>query len=241
MIRIAVCDDNKAFSDLISRLLTGVTESKGIEAAVTSYNSGRELICDHGEKPYDVLFLDIDMPEINGFEVARSIRADSTRAFIIFVTAKTGLVYESFDYQPFGFICKDSDTLEGEIEKTVANLSRFYKQGKTIEIYDGYIRESVDVKDIIYVKSEGHYLSYITADSKRFEPIRERAVLASKEAELAEFDFAKPHARYLVNLGYVKDISGYNNTVSLSNGEKIPISRSCKDAFTNAYKKYTRR
>ena len=115
MIRIAVCDDNKAFSDLISRLLTGVTESKGIEAAVTSYNSGRELIRDHGEKPYDVLFLDIDMPEINGFEVARSIRADSTRAFIIFVTAKTGLVYESFDYQPFGFICKDSNTLEGEI------------------------------------------------------------------------------------------------------------------------------
>ncbi len=241
MIRIAICDDENMYLDLISDILTSTSRGKGIEATVTAYGSGEQLIRDHNEQPYDVLFLDIDMPDINGFDVARSIRVDSMRTFIIFITAKTNLVYKSFDYQPFGFICKDSRTLESDIKKTFDSLYRFYKQDKAIEVYDGYIREAIQMKDIIYIKSEGHYLNYIIKNSKRDEPIKERAILALKEKELSQYDFAKPHTRYLVNMAYIRDVSIYNNTVSMNNGDKLPISRSCKDAFISAYMKYTRR
>lgn len=241
MIRLAVCDDEKIFLDIASRHLEEITKKLSLECKIDAYRSGELLLHRHAERPYDVLLLDIDMPDKTGFDIAQAIRQKSIKTFIIFVTAKTDLVYSSFEYQPFDFIRKNAGHLETELMNVFERLRRHFEQSRIIEIIDSRVPVPVAINDIIYIQSDRHYLLYYTKKLGSDMPIRERSTLSEKESEYRKYSFIKTHSRYMVNAEHIMRFDIFLNTIVMDNGSKIPISQKYRSSALDEYRSYIRR
>ena len=241
MIKIGICDDEKIYSEEIGSYISDILKKSGVEAKIYKYTDPKALLDEAREKPFDVLFLDIDMPLLSGFDISRIVREISPRSYIIFISAKRELVYNSFEYNPFYFICKAAkDELYRELSHVIKKLLVHYQQHRKVTVNDTSNGITViRLQDIIYIKSEKHYLQYFVAE--RSEPYVERSTIAKKESELACPDFMKPHLRYLVNMNHISKFGGLINTVLMDNGEKIPIGRTFKESAMQAYMVFKRR
>ena len=111
MIRILFCDDDPAFVSsflpAVKRQAQSVLELKDDELCCTYFQKGRELL-DHLEKnEADLLFLDIDMPEMSGFELARALKSGKKKPTLVFVSAYDNFVYSAFEFSPFAYLRKE--------------------------------------------------------------------------------------------------------------------------------------
>ncbi len=241
MIRLAVCDDEKIFLDIVSHYLEEIKRKLSLECKIDLYRSGELLLHRHAEHSYDVLLLDIDMPDKTGFDIAQAIRQNSIKTFIIFITVKTDLVYSSFEYQPFDFIRKNTGNLEAELLKVFERLRRHFEQSRIIEIIDSRVPISVAINDIIYIQSDRHYLLYYTKKRDSNGPIKERSTLPEKENEYKKYSFIKTHSRYMVNAEHIARFDILLNTIVMNNGSKVPISQKYRDSALDEYRSYIRR
>lgn len=89
MINIAICDDNKAMLDYLSREIGECFQEALVNTKISSFDSGKAFVLSHRSTPFDVVFLDIVMPDINGFDVAKIVRQISDETYIILLQLKT--------------------------------------------------------------------------------------------------------------------------------------------------------
>ena len=240
-MRVAVCDDELVYTRLIAEHLKLITRMQSIDMCVCQYTEPALLLKDHREAPFDAVFLDIDMPVISGFEVAEVIRGNGGNTYIIFVTAKHELVYNSFEYSPFYFLCKASeDDLKRDLNHVMRKLMLHFRQNQKITVRDSTFGPSiVAIQDIRYICSDKHYLLYHTVHSAI--PFKERGTIAAKEIEYFAYQFCKPHQRYLVNMTCIERFDTLTNTITSVSGEVIPISKKEKDEAFRKYKEYKRK
>ncbi|MBQ3094282.1 MAG: LytTR family transcriptional regulator DNA-binding domain-containing protein, partial [Clostridia bacterium] len=105
---------------------------------------------------------------------------------------------------------------------------------------DGNVGEiAVPIKDILYIQGDKHYLYYYRINDP--VPLRERAMLATKEEALQGYDFFKPHRRFLVNMKYVNRFDLVLHAMTMVNGANIPISKALREEAFEAYKNFMRR
>ena len=120
-MRIAVCDDDRAIREEISRLI----KKQAPEADIVAYQSGKEMI-NAGEN-FDISFLDIEMGKVSGMDIARHIREQEEsgrqRSIIIFVTGYREYMEAAFDVNAFHYLIKPID-----IEKFSEVFSRAWKE-----------------------------------------------------------------------------------------------------------------
>ena len=194
---------------------------------------------DHKKIPFDVVFLDIVMPDMNGFEVAKQIRSINSKTYIIFITTEVGLVIDNLDFQPFHFIPKGStsvikDRLDHVIDKLVIHLSVSSK----IELPLPYGKSKyVDPMNILYVMSSANYVEFILFNK---ETIRVRGKLPDMIGRLNPYIFCEIHNRFIVNMKHIKKVDFSDNFVTMYNGDILNISRSFKDNFEQSYNRYLR-
>ena len=162
MIRIGICDDNAVLLNNLSKIVEDAFHSYTSDFEVFSYTSGSLLLNAHNQDAFDTIFLDIDMPKVTGFDVAKMLRDEFSNCFIIFVTSHSELVYESMDFQPFHFIRKDcSVPLEESIGEIVKKLMTHMKQNEKIILEDDISgRCAAYIRDIVYIESDRHYVKY---------------------------------------------------------------------------------
>lgn len=241
MLRIAICDDEKAFTDFVQRSACQLTEQLSLVADINAFTTAEDLLEQHKRNRFHIIFLDIDMPHISGFDAAAKIRKISLDTFIVFITAKRELVYDSFEFTPFYFICKSSGyQIQSELRHVFEKLAAIFKQNKQLILYDSVLGEDIiPIKDIVYIQSDKHYLLYHIVGEDM--PRKERKVLSARRTELDQYDFISPHKRYLVNMHHIKCFDTFVNTIIVTNGDKIPISRNQKDATLEKYRIFKRR
>lgn len=239
-MRIAVCDDERVYADLMAEHLKLISKMQAIDVDVFRYADPALLLRDQGKKPYDAVFLDIDMPEISGFDAAERICGSDAGTYIIFVTAKHDLVYDSFEYSPLYFICKATeDDLKRDLNKAMRKLMLHFRQNQKLTVRDStYGTAFVPLRDIFYIQSDKHYLLYYTAGNEI--PYKERGTIAARELEFFAYRFLKPHQRYLVNMNHIQRFDDLSNVILLSNGQEIPVSKKEKDEAFRKYKEYKR-
>ena len=104
MIRIAICDDNKSTLVQLEKYIDNGFRQYTTDISISSFDNGQLLLTANNREKFDVLFLDIDMPKITGFDIAKSLRKSFSNCFLIFISSHSDLVYKSFDFQPFNFI-----------------------------------------------------------------------------------------------------------------------------------------
>ena len=241
MIRIALCDDDKEFlqkfSEIISKEFTTYTD----DFEIKSYTDGVTLINEHRCKAFDIIFLDIDMPEISGFDVAKKIREDFSNCFIIFITSHSELVYESMDFQPFNFIRKNCNiSLKEKISEIVSKLMRHIKQSTKIILEDDISgRCVVYFREIAYIESNKHYIYYHIVNKEN--PIKIRGSINECEEKYSSFDFVRIHKKYLANLRLISDINNRNDEILIDSIKtKLPMSKNYKKNIKEKYLNYLR-
>lgn len=240
MIRIAVCDDNAEFLKKFSYILRDILKNKKISADVNSYARCDLMLQLHGDDPFDVVFLDIDMPKINGFHAAKTIAAINPKCYIIFVTSHNELVYDSFKFRPLNFIVKERETLMRQrLETVIGQLTEQMLQDEYI-VLDSKIqgRLSLCLRDIIYIESCDHHVLYYTRLSS--EPIKVRDKLSDAESRLGSKGFIRIHKKYLVNLRHIFNIDLAGEAVILKDGDELPMSRSHKNEVDERLTEYLR-
>lgn len=206
MINIAVCDDDLKQLKKITEIVSGSFSQHTDDFVIKSFENGTALLMNYFENNFDVLFLDIDMPQLSGFDIAKELRMKFSSCFIIFVTSYSELVYKSFDYQPFHFIKKNARIImEKDMNDVVEKLMIHMKQNKKIILNDPIIgRKAFYYRNISYIKSDGHYLLYYL--QKCSEPLRVTGKINDISEEYENLDFIRIHRSMIVNLRYLNNI-----------------------------------
>ncbi len=242
MIKIAVCDDNTVMKNKLENIIFDAFSEYTDDFILKSFLNGISLMNEQKTEPFDVIFLDIDMPEMSGFDAAKQLREDSINCFLIFVTNYSELIYESMDFQPFHFIRKNCNTpIEVSVSKIVKILMKHMKQNEKIVLEDTLSRKSIAyIHDIVYIESDKHYLFYHLLN--RDKEIKLRGSLKECENKFDSYDFVRIHKCFYVNLRYVSDLDIKNNEVILHKICKpLPIGKSYKENVSEKYMLYLRK
>lgn len=239
MMYVAICDDNKPMLDFLNGKIDDFLTENGITHEICVFSSGRDFLESHSKHPFDVVFLDIVMPEPDGFEVAKQVRKISRDTYIIFITTESSLVYKSFDFQPFYFIPKSKPKItEDELKYVIGRLSMYMAATEKVMISGAYENKRfVSPNEILYIKSSVNNIEYHLKDGTT-QAIRGK--LDDISSSLNSYFFARTHNRYIVNMGHIDAADYPNMEVRLDNGEFIGISRGYKKEFEDAYLRYTR-
>lgn len=230
-MHIAICDDDVKFAEELKSLADDGFAALNTQADFSVYNDGATFV---REIPKcDAVFLDIDMPGINGFEVAEKINCIGD-SFIVFVTSYDELVYSSIKFRPFRFIRKSH--LKSELPEAVAALNsailkrtagkRFKLRTKTTDIF-------LNVGEIKYLETFGHWIRVYLQSGKMLECY---GSLVDMEERLSGLDFVRTHKSYLVNCRYVYSIA--RGRVILIDNTELPLSRYKSDDVKRKVKNY---
>ena len=235
MISIAVCDDNRPALEKLAAILREICGRYWEGFEIRTFESGERLLEAHEKAPFDILFLDIRMPGMDGFSAAERIRRQGgKRVSVIFVTSQEELVYQVFPYAPYAFIRKRSDVLiRKDLEDVIRRLSGEYLQETCLKLETAYhVAEYVRVREIVYLFSERNYVIYQMTKNRR---IKVRKAMRECEEELKDLGFLRIHRSFLVNMEHIRSIRRKENGVCLSNGEVLEIGRTYREEIGERY------
>lgn len=241
MLRIAVCDDNNVSCVSIEKIVKSAFERLMIKVRTVTHLNGITLMKDHCREPFDIIFLDIDMPEMTGFDVAETLRKNFSKCIIIFITSHSELVYESLDFQPFHFIRKScSIPLSESIPKVIEKLADHMQINERIILEDDISgRCAVHYDEIIFIKGDRHYVEYHIVGKE--EPVRMRGTMKECEEKFSRNNFVKIHKSYILNLKYLRTINLSDSDITLkTGGRRLPMGRSFKKSIDEKYTLYLR-
>lgn len=225
MVKIAICDDEKPFVNELSTKIKEFFLNKRLEFRVTEYMSGKALM-EHA-RDNDLIFLDVKMPDQDGFKTAEKLREKGFAGNLIFVTIMKDDVYRAFEYEAFDYLVKplSQTSFEHTMQRFLRSLNAV---GKQLIVTQKNEQSIIRLADILYCEVINRKINLHLFDGNTVEYYGKISVLEQKLGA----DFFKPHRSYLVNL---KHITGYNsNEITLGSGERLPLSRGRKDALTNA-------
>ena len=229
MIRIAICDD----SAMDAEHLKSVCQSCELPDTpkISVYQSGQSLLAELSAGNFDVIFLDIDMPDSNGIEVGKAIRQGKENAIIIFCTSYPQYAIEAYDCEAFHYILKPCarERIQDVLHRAINKLGVIRKY-HSIKVQNKIIK--IPISDIYYVEyCQKHILYHLTdrtiETTGRFSDIYD---------ELKKFGFYQIHQGYIVNFEKVRDFKGY--TAVLEDGRNVMISIRKKSDVLLAYAKF---
>ena len=231
-MRIAICDDEVFFMENLEKQLRVCLGQYDEEQQFAKFSYGSQLLSEQKKNCFDVVFLDIDMPSISGFEVAEKIREEFEQTYIVFVTSKNDLVYDSIRFEPFRFLRKDH--LAEELPETIESLLKKMRMNQQYVIKKDDAVIKINASDIVYVESQKHKLTFHLTNDE----ISKNDRLKTIEKELSPFGFIRVHSGYLVNCKYIYSIE--TSTIKLTNNSFVLMSRQRRAEVKNKFQQYMR-
>lgn len=219
-MRICLVDDDSTQLDYLKSIINKWASLKDIHVDISFYHSAEEMLFENDKSyPFDMIVLDIQMDKINGVELAKRIREYDKDVIIAFVSGIADYVFEGYEVQAVRYILKPVD------EKKIFELLNIIEIKQNSE--ERYIiinlsgdKKRINHRDIIYVESMGHYVTFYLDD----EEYDCKYNISELLIELADSGFVKTHRSYLVNLKYVERIT--KSSCLMTNKQEIPLSRS---------------
>lgn len=239
MFNIALCDDNTQFLNLLEgniRRECARLIPEELECTVgPSFGNAEDVLSYIKDNPIDVLFLDIDMPKMNGFELARILCKEYKDTIIVFMSAYDNFVYDSFEFSPFAYLRKNF--MVDEIPRVIDRIvEKILEPTRQLTLYTKEGNLSFYVKDILYFESKHNYYIVHCTNRRNYEC---RGTLSEVEELVGQYNFYRIHSAFLVNIEYVDRIID-NSYISIK-GKQLPVAQRRIVDFRKAYTECTRR
>ncbi len=221
-VQIAVCDDESFSRETVEAAVRQIFAEENIETEIHRFEAPKKLADYNKIGEMDLIYLDIEMPEINGIKLGRILKEKSQRTEIIYVSNREDTVFQALRIQPLGFVRKN------HFMKDIKDITSMYirqyqkkQEERKLIVKEGEGFRSISMSTIRYIEGSGTY-QYVNV-SDQDEPIRIRSRMGTLETELSEEGFLRIHKGYLVNYQYIDRITAAQ--VILDQGEELPISR----------------
>lgn len=252
-LRVALCDDEPLALDRLSDLLSRCAGVEVVGAAI----SGKALLEIVGTARVDVILLDIEMPQMDGFDVVEALSrkdwsADKLPPLVIFSTARPEFALDAFESGALDFISKPArlTRLEQALDRArrsiaqIDALRRLHElsaqldrlkavhsddeDGSRIWVRKGAETVRIDVRDIDWVGAEGEYVRFHVGENSYIE----RSALQSVAAALQDFGFVRIHRSAIVNsrkiVAVERGLWG-RAVLRLQTGTKLPVGKKYRD------------
>lgn len=221
---LGICDDEELICKELMSVIHKVLEEQRITGKVEYFTSGRDLLKEIDR--FGLVFLDMDMPDMDGMEVGRKIEAENQECKIVVASGREDRFKETYRIHPLRFISKpfDEEEVKDAIKAYTENLIGYAE----IEMYRNRKSCWFRQRDIQYIASNRGYVE-ITVDGFVY---RKDISLKQLEEILDKEMFFKVHKSYIVNLLWVKEIKADEVFVGKI---KVPLSRRQKKEFEDAY------
>ena len=230
MLRIAICDDDKEFLEKLNLFIKEICLQNHIDFRIDCFNDGLSLI-ENYEK-YHLIFLDIEMPLIDGISVAESLnekKSGDDIPYIVFVTGRDNLVFKALKSYPYSFIRKTD--LEEDLANCIIKVNNKIQSGNnTITIRSSRNDIVVNVNDIIYLEKQKNYVVY----HMKNQEYSVRSNIDQEYEKLKDFGFLRSHIGYVVNNEFVISIS--SDKIELQDNKYVPISKKFKNVREEYFK-----
>lgn len=215
MVRLAVCDDERIELDQIAAMIQAYYAS---DCEIKKYEDAESLLADSRKQVFDVLFLDIDLPGMDGMQLAGQIREYNEYVKIIFVTNKEDCVFRGYKYAAFRFVRKSM--LKEELIDALDDLSRCFEAKKEYVVFKTPNDEITRYIDRIqYLEVRDHELTIKYDDNIE----RILGTMRQYDKMLSSKGFIRIHQSFLANYRYIYSIN--KTDVKLLNGILLPLSR----------------
>ena len=199
MIKIALCEDDKLQRELVQNYIDRSLLNKNYE--IFEFKSGEELIANYPQK-LDILFLDIQMEEINGMDAAKKIRTFDDNVEIIFITGIWDYVQEGYEVRAYRYIIKpiDFNTFETQLKLCIKEIEK-KKKPSIVATYKGEVNK-IEVRSIVYIETDNRNILIHTAE----ESYKSNMGISKIEKHLEGSTFFRCHNSFLINLEYIHKI-----------------------------------
>ena len=159
MLEIAICDDEKYYRNRIHTLAAEYLDSRGLNASIDLFSSGKEFLSERDNLvKYDIVFLNINMEEVDGIETAQKMCEYQSETCIVLVTAFLNYALEGYKVGAVRYIMKDA--LEMQMTECMdAVLKKMQIRQVTFPFVEG--ERTLYTDNIIYIESQGHKCMFL--------------------------------------------------------------------------------
>lgn len=233
---VGICDDRKEDIERIVEALRNSLKRVGhpVEFLCRRFLDGETLYRAVGKETFQLLFLDIEMPGIDGFALAGKLGLRRPETFLIFVSVHESLVFDSLEYMPLWFVRKSR--LERDMFRAVQKYFQLTASTRVCyRLKEGFGYREIPIREIVYIEGNGHTLTIQRANGSS---VGKYGSLKSMETELSEYHFLRIHKNYLVNQEYIEDVG--RREVILKDGSSLEMGRDRRPTIQEAMDRYTK-
>ena len=225
-LRCAVVDDSSIQRMSIVKL---IQEHPSLNL-LAEYKNALETKKGLNEQEVDLIFLDIEMPVINGFELLDVL---NNKPQIIFVTGKTEYAFKAFDYDATDYLHKPitrerfNTAVDKALEYYKLKTDGIEEEGEHIFVKSNLKKRKIFIKEIMWIEALGDYIKIVTDDQNHIV----LSTMKKFESEVSEFNFLRIHKSFIVNL---ERIDRFNSKLVEIGNHSIPLSRNKKNLLAEA-------
>lgn len=224
MLNVAIVEDELAAREKLKQFLSQYGRELRERFNITCYQNPLAFLAQEHQK-YDIVFMDILMPHMNGLEAARAFRKRDNNAILLFVTNTAQFAVSGYEVHALDYIVKPVEYTSfcRKIGRAVSYAQRNVGKEIILSKADGLIR--IPHRSIRYLTIKDHLVYFYTEDG-----IHDFwGTLAGFENKLAPYGFLRCHSRYIVNPAHIRKVNGLN--LEMSDGMILQISNAKKKKF----------
>lgn len=219
-INVAICDDDDTFVDRLEEIVRSIMASLNAEVQIDLCYSGKELLVESKRKSFDIVLIDIDMPQKTGFSTVEEVYKKQPNVNVIFVTSHEEFAYQAYEYHPYQFVQKN------DLDKLHRVITALYRKIVARSLYYDVVHldlagiVDINLNEVMYVKSEKNYILVVNVNKS---VSKYRGKIKNVYMQLKEYGFIYPQRSYIVNCRYISDFD--RKEITLKNGETVSVSR----------------
>lgn len=227
-MRIAVCDDEKRFVSDFSAIVERLYRS--LDIAVDEFSDGVQLLQSFRSVKYDIVFLDIEMPGLDGISLARKLRELSEDVYIVFLTGHIEYALKGYEVNALRYLTKPAT--EESVHEVLDHVLKKQSNEKSLWLKNRDGERRVRLSEIVFIEAQDQNLIVYTPSGSH----EIRGKLNDYEVQLRQEGFFRIHRSYMVSLSKIAGISGKEITVA--GGFKLPVARAKEHEFKDAFMSY---
>lgn len=236
MIKVGICDDNEILLAKYQEMIMDIRIEQDVEVSVSLFRDGIEVIraFEKEKNSFDILYMDILMPNLNGIETVRKLRLMHSHVIIVILTSSEEYIFDSMEIQVMDYLMKDQVTkasFEASFLKCLGmnqtkkdNVFRFEKDG---------LFTCIPYQDIIYIQAQGTQYAFHSIQGETWIQRDDSFIEVMEKA-----GFAQTHSLFYVGLRYIKQIEKTQVRIIGDTQDSVPLNKCYEVNLKNALAKF---